>query len=210
MCFGFSGLLACPSPALVGEDNRGFYLALGDPPVFVEEAVFLFADDDFEAVALIEADGPEGVRPGSDEDGSGGAIEQVGEQARSDAVFLAASANVCMADEGDVLNRLNTHHADEGARLFAGPEDDAVVDLMLQLEAGHVWLFPAISGDDASIGLGGIVDDGPDLLEVGVLAGANHGGHWSLGIWGWGFARHWRIWKSVSRMAGFRVRCRLV
>jgi len=55
-------------------------LAGGDGPIFIEEA-FFFGGDDAEAVALVEMDGPGGVGPGADEDGSGGELLQMREQA---------------------------------------------------------------------------------------------------------------------------------
>jgi hypothetical protein len=47
-------------------------LAGGDGPIFFEEAFFFGGRDEVEAVALVETDGPVGVGPGADEDGSGG------------------------------------------------------------------------------------------------------------------------------------------
>src|SRR5579859_2870009 len=94
------------------------------------------------------------------------------EQLRADAALLTAGAHVCVADQGDVLNVLDAHHASEGVVFYEAPEDDACVDLMLQLLLGHVGLGPAVCRDDAAIGLGAVVNDGPDLFEVSAVAAA--------------------------------------
>jgi hypothetical protein len=51
-------------------------LALGDRPVGGKEAVFFGARNEGETVALIEANGPDGIGPCADQHGSGGAIDQ--------------------------------------------------------------------------------------------------------------------------------------
>jgi len=61
-------------PVGSGEDYGGFDLAGGDGPIFFEEAFFFGGRDDAEAVAFIEMDGPGGVGPGADQDGSGGEL----------------------------------------------------------------------------------------------------------------------------------------
>ena len=53
---------------------------------------------------------------------------------------------------------------------------DTVGDLVTELVRGHIGLRPAIDGDDACVGLGPVVDDGADEVEVAVGAAADHKG----------------------------------
>ena len=80
-----------------------------------------------------------------------------------------------MTDEGDILNLLQAHHANQSTAVLIPPEHHAVVDLVLQLFGRHVRLGPAIGRDDALVGLRAIVDDGPHQLEVARVTAADHG-----------------------------------
>ena len=79
-----------------------------------------------------------------------------------------------MADQRDVLDVLQSHHAGECAVFFVTPENDAVFDLVAEFLAGHVRLGPAIGGDDAFVGLRAIVDNLLELLEIRRCALADH------------------------------------
>jgi hypothetical protein len=50
-------------------------------------------------------------------------------------------------------------------------EDDAGTDLAVELVGRHVWLAPAVGGDDAPVGLGGGVDNREDRRALVVAAG---------------------------------------
>ena len=58
--------------------------------------------------------------------------------------------------------------------IFVAVEDDAGVDLVLEVVVGHVGVGEAVGGDDAFVGLGSVVDDGVDLIEVLGGAAADH------------------------------------
>ena len=80
-----------------------------------------------------------------------------------------------MADQGDILNVLNPHHAEQLAALFIAPKPHAAFNFMAKLFPRHVRLMPAVSRNHATVGFSGLVDDGKDGVEVGVGAGADHG-----------------------------------
>ena len=153
-------------PGGIGEDNGGFYLALGDLPVGAEELFFLLGGDEAEAMFLVEADGPDGVAPGSDQ---GWALDlrlEEGEKAAADALAAVGGADVGVANEGHFVEVLHAHYADDSAVVSFGPEADSGFDLPAQLVARHVGVFPAVGGDDPFVRRSGVVDDGVDFVEV--------------------------------------------
>jgi hypothetical protein len=79
-----------------------------------------------------------------------------------------------MSDEGYITHVLDAHHAKQFAMFHIAPELDARVDFSPELVSGHIRFFPAIFRDDPSIGLGGLVDDLEDGLEVSVVTFTNH------------------------------------
>jgi hypothetical protein len=64
-----------------------------------------------------------------------------------------------MADQVDVLHRLDAHHPDQRSVRLVAPEHDACGDLTLQLLPVDVRLAPAILRDHPAVGLCGCVDD---------------------------------------------------
>src|SRR5271157_876622 len=79
-----------------------------------------------------------------------------------------------MADQRDVFHRLNAHHAGQLAILFETPELHALAHLVAQFLPRHVGFLPAVRWNYALIGLRGVVDDLPDLLEFIYLASPDH------------------------------------
>ena len=80
-----------------------------------------------------------------------------------------------MPDEADLTAVLNPHQANELTLRLVAPEDDSVADLLLQRIERHVRLMPAVGGDDAFVGLRGIIDDREKRRQVGHRAGADVG-----------------------------------
>jgi hypothetical protein len=95
------------------------------------------------------------------------------EEARADSLALRRGSNIGVADEGDgalrVVDVLRAHDPDELAVSLVAVEEDAVIDLVLQLVVRHVGIAEAICGDVASVGGGAIVDCGPDGFKVTVV-----------------------------------------
>jgi hypothetical protein len=83
----------------------------------------------------------------------------VREQVAADAASLAGGKDVGVADEIDVADGLDAHHADQRAVALGAPEDDAGRDLALELRRVHVRLVPAVGRDHPAIGAGGGVHD---------------------------------------------------
>lgn len=191
---------------LIGEDDGGFDLAEGDGPVFTEEEFFFVGGDEVEAVFFVEVDGPGGGRPGADEDGCSGQGGEVGEEEAADAFVAGGGADVGVADEGDVAFELDAHDAGDvgsgdwfgggvaggvwggGVVFGVDVELDAVGDLGVEFGEGHVGFVPAVGGDDAFVGGGGVVDDVVDLGDVG-------GGGWDDHVvWLWSILNRRQNW----------------
>jgi hypothetical protein len=98
------------------------------------------------------------------------------EQRSADAAALMFRQHVGVADQVDVPYRLYAHHADQGAVPLDAPERNSARDFVVQLACRHIRLMPAISGNDAAIGLGGGVNDREDRfpLVVATAADINH------------------------------------
>ena len=111
------------------------------------------------AVPDVETDRPLGGRPGANEHPPAAARTQVLDECAADPAALVVREDVGVADEIDVIHGLDTHHADEHPLGLVPPEGHPRRDLGVQFLAGHVRLLPAVSGNDAAIGLGGGVDD---------------------------------------------------
>jgi hypothetical protein len=71
-----------------------------------------------------------------------------------------------MADQIDVIQRLNAHHTDQGAVHVVAEERDPGCDLVIEFGRRHVRLAPAIVGYHGAIGLGGGVDDLQNSLAL--------------------------------------------
>src|SRR6185503_21031473 len=96
------------------------------------------------------------------------------EELLSDAAPLAGSANISVANKRHVLDILNPHNRGEFAGSLIAPEDHPVIDFVLQVFLRHVWIGPAIFRNNASVSPGAIVNDGPNQLEIVLVAAANH------------------------------------
>lgn len=162
------------APSLIRQDDGGGDLTVGDVPVLPEQLILGYGIDDLEAVTLVEADGPDRIGPGTDQHGPAAEGAKVKEQIGADSLLLRACADVGVADEVDVEDCLNAHDRRGCGVFVVGPEDDAGRDLVLESFPRHVRLGQAIWRDDPSVGLGAVVDDGPDLFEILGRAGANH------------------------------------
>jgi hypothetical protein len=65
-----------------------------------------------------------------------------------------------MADKSDLALVLNPHDAYEIAVLLIPPELDASGNLFFQFLKCHIGFMPSVVGNNPSVCLGGIVDDG--------------------------------------------------
>src|SRR4051794_17131403 len=90
---------------------RGLHLAPGDPPVGGQQAILLLWRDRLEAVAAVEADRPLRRGPGSYQHRPLGTGGEVLEQPPADPFALPPRAHISVADEVDVADWLDTHHA---------------------------------------------------------------------------------------------------
>src|ERR1700743_2389642 len=115
---------------------------------------------------LIEANRPRSGLPGSNEYGTARHAAQMCQHMTTDAALLFITAHIRMPDERYVFHALNSHHAKQPAILFISPQDHAFRDLTAQLVLGHIWFGAAVGRNHAAIGLGAIVNDLPDLLEL--------------------------------------------
>src|SRR5574341_681220 len=89
---------------------------------------------------------------------------------------LVGAPRVGVANESDIVDVLKSHHGNEVFPILNTPKTHTLLNLMPQRLAGHVRLTPAIRGDDAPVGFGGVVDDLVDGVEVTGLTRADHGG----------------------------------
>jgi hypothetical protein len=78
-------------------------------------------------------------------------------------------------DVGYVVDGLDAHDTEQSAVIPVRPEDYAIIDFVPEFFLGHVWFSPAVGWDGSFIDLGAVVDDGPDLVEVAMVAAADHG-----------------------------------
>jgi hypothetical protein len=161
-------------PLRIRKNNRSFDLPFRYLPITSEKAVFLARADNSKTMSFVKTDCPYGIRPSTDQHRSWRQMPQMRQQVRSNSSLLAASGDVSVPYQSDVLDCLNAHHANQLFVFLISPEYDAVIDFMAQLARGHVWFRPAIFGDDAFIGLCAIVDDGRNQREVVVITAADH------------------------------------
>ena len=82
-----------------------------------------------------------------------------------------------MADQRDVLNVLQTHHAEQLAVLLETPEPDPMLDLILQLLAWHVRVLEPVIGDHPLVCLSRVVDHLEYLIEILIGAWLDHVRH---------------------------------
>lgn len=71
-----------------------------------------------------------------------------------------------LPDEGHVVAVPDAREAGERAVFLVSVKDDAIPDLVLQLQASHVGIVPAVVRYDALVGLRPVVDDVEDSVEV--------------------------------------------
>src|ERR1700716_3108871 len=96
---GTCGALLDFLPLWIGEDYRGFDLAVGYGPILFEQPVFFVGSYDLKAVSFVETNRPGCIRPRADQDGIVRHLAQVREQKRSDSLLLAGGAGIGVAEE---------------------------------------------------------------------------------------------------------------
>jgi hypothetical protein len=123
---------------------------------------------------FVKTDRPHRIRPGSDQYWVSRQLLQMRQQVRSNSSPLADSADVSVPDQGNVLNLLKTHHAQQFSILLISPKHDTLIYFMLEFAAGHVWFPPTILRDYVVIGACTVIDDDPNQLKVGAPTPADH------------------------------------
>src|SRR6266851_75936 len=93
---------------------------------------------------------------------------------RSNPALLAFGENIGVPNESHVLDVLKARNTCQLPALLVAPEHDSLIDFMLQFLPRHVRFCPAILRDDPFVSARAIVDDGPNLLKVAVVAAADH------------------------------------
>jgi len=84
----------------------------------------------------------------------------------TDAHALSAREHIRMADQGDIVDVLRTHHAHQSPFLSVSDEDHPAVDLRTEFIEGHVRLVPTVVRDYASVRGGSRIDDVLDPQSV--------------------------------------------
>lgn len=110
-------------------------------------------------VALVEADGPVGRRPGPDQNAPIAETQKMLEQCATNALPLCRRKNVCMANQAYVAGSLDAHDAQQSATPLVPPELNPGRHLTIKLLRGHVGLMPSIGRDHATISHGRGIDD---------------------------------------------------
>src|SRR5581483_7371253 len=151
----------------VPEHHRFLDLPLGHGPVAPQEALLLALAHEREAATLVEADGPRGRLPRSDQHrNTTQRGEELPEERAADAAPLRGAARIGVADEHDIGHRLRSHDAEQAPAFVEAEERDAGRDLARELFLGHVRLVPAVGGNHAAIRRRAIVDDLEHVAEV--------------------------------------------
>jgi len=143
----------------VSQDDGSLHLAVGDGPIFFEQAVLFFGRNQAETALFIEPDRPSGGSPCSDQQGTVGLGFQVREELPPDSSILFGGSHVSMADEGDVLDLLQAHHSHQTAFLLITPKENASGDLVPEIFRGHVGFLPAIRRNHPPVRSGSVIDD---------------------------------------------------
>src|SRR5437899_8635887 len=91
--------------------------------------------------------------------------------------------DIGVPNESRVVNVLDSHDSGECTvvGIFISVEFDAGRNLLLEVLAGHVRFSPPVGGDDAFVGMGAVVHDGMDGVEVFASTGTDHGSQMSAG-----------------------------
>src|SRR5436853_6995754 len=93
---------------------------------------------------LIEAYCPRGCLPRSDQNRFRCISDQFAKQECADAFASLPGPYVRMTNQGDVRLVLNSHYCDDFIVIDVTREHYALLDLRIQLFAGHVWLMPTV------------------------------------------------------------------
>src|SRR5215831_12962871 len=123
---------------------------------------------------FIEPDGPECVRPGTDQNGCLRKLPRVRQQPPANPEPLTGSEHVGVADERYVFDAFKAHNANKRATLLVAPEHDTSIDLVLEFVPGHIRLCPAVSGDHSFVGARAVVNGRVNLVKFALLARTNH------------------------------------
>src|SRR6185437_4240407 len=116
----------------------------GNPPVAAEEIRGPLGRHQLEPVAPVEADRPLSRRPRSDQNLTRAPTHQVLEQRAADTESLPGRSHVRVADQLDVLHRLDAHYPGQLAVDLAPPERDPGGDRFVELAQREVRLVPTI------------------------------------------------------------------
>src|SRR5438132_206116 len=96
---------------------------------------------------------------------------QILEQRAADPCALLRGARIRMPDQRHVAHLLQPHHAGEPPAAPIAPEHYAGADFLVHLFERHIGLLPAVRGNDAAVGSGGVVDHQADLIRISDIKG---------------------------------------
>ena len=125
-------------------------------------------------------------------------LEQVLKQNSSQSLVPVALRDVGVADQRHVFDRLDTHDADQDAIDLNAGEPDPMGDFVLQLFHRHVWVFPAVGGNDAAVRLRSVVDDLKHPFQVVGSAGADNSHRAAQRYWFTKCTRRPSLSKSIA------------
>ncbi len=109
-------------------------------------------------------------------------------------------AHVGVPNEGYILYFLEPHNAYECRGLLNAPENDTLIDFVLESLPGHIWLCPAIRRDHPFISLRSVVNDAQYLFKIPVIATTDHEYLFSLRLFSLNLACL-TITKEISHLA---------
>ena len=104
----------------------------------------------------------------------GGLPDKSAQQPTAYTLIPLDRTDVGVSDEGYVLDLLNAHDTCQLAILVMSRENYPFLHLTPKLHIRHVGLLPAVLWYGPLVGLGSIVDDRVDCLEIASVTGTNH------------------------------------
>src|SRR6185312_13113729 len=94
----------------------------------------------------------------------------------TDSSALTVRLHVRVADEGNVLDLLEPHHAGEVAVSVLVPKKvHAGADIACELFGAHIRFVPTVGGDRPAVALGSRVDNHEDRAPIAGAAAADSG-----------------------------------
>jgi hypothetical protein len=87
-----------------------------------EESVLFRGRNQAKSMSLVQTNCPISGGPGADEQSNRGLVRKKPEQRTTDSSAFMCRSHICMTDQIDVANMLDSHDADESGCLIPAPE----------------------------------------------------------------------------------------